>query len=104
VARCLYRSAARYGYEVLLSATTPDRDERRAVDTLLGYRSEALVPRDVSVAGFEDTPMAGLAHVDLTSVAQDVDRTAGPTSSFRRASSSVAARRRRDRVVSPPAC
>ena len=39
----LYAAAERAGYEVALSAVTPGRDERRAVDSLLQDRCEALV-------------------------------------------------------------
>lgn len=39
----IYATAERVGYEVVLSGTTPDHDERRAVDTLLGYRCDALL-------------------------------------------------------------
>jgi len=39
----IYAAAERVGYEVVLSGTTPDHDERRAVETLLGYRCDALL-------------------------------------------------------------
>jgi DNA-binding LacI/PurR family transcriptional regulator len=39
----LYAAAERAGYEVALSAVTPGRDERHAVDSLLQDRCEALV-------------------------------------------------------------
>jgi DNA-binding LacI/PurR family transcriptional regulator len=39
----LYGAAERHGYELVLSATTPHRDQRRAIETLLGYRSEGLI-------------------------------------------------------------
>jgi DNA-binding LacI/PurR family transcriptional regulator len=39
----LYRAADRLGYELALSAVTPDRDEQRAVSSLLQDRCEALV-------------------------------------------------------------
>jgi DNA-binding LacI/PurR family transcriptional regulator len=39
----LYTAADRAGYELTLSAVTPDRDERRAVASLLQDRCEALV-------------------------------------------------------------
>ena len=39
----LYTAADRAGYELALSAVTPDRDERRAVGSLLQDRCEALV-------------------------------------------------------------
>jgi DNA-binding LacI/PurR family transcriptional regulator len=34
------------------------------------------VPNDVSVVGFDDSPLAGLAHVDLTTIGQDSARLA----------------------------
>src|ERR671927_1257591 len=39
----LYQAADRVGYELALSAVTPDRDEPRAVGSLLSDRCEALV-------------------------------------------------------------
>jgi DNA-binding LacI/PurR family transcriptional regulator len=39
----LYQAAGAAGYELILSAQTPSRDERRAVETLLGYRCDALI-------------------------------------------------------------
>ena len=57
VVTSLYDSAEEQGYELALSATGAGRDERRAVDTLLGYRSEALI----LLAG--DAPEAALAAV-----------------------------------------
>jgi len=39
----LYAAAEAAGYEVVLSGLTPSRDERRAVETLLDYRCEALI-------------------------------------------------------------
>lgn len=39
----IYEAAQTTGYEVVLSGTTPAHDERRAVDTLLGYRCDALL-------------------------------------------------------------
>lgn len=47
----IYPEAERLGYEVLLSATAPSRDERRAVEALLSHRCEALLllgPRSVA--------------------------------------------------------
>ena len=39
----LYEAAERQGYDVVLSAVTRTRDERRAVETLVDFRCEALV-------------------------------------------------------------
>jgi DNA-binding LacI/PurR family transcriptional regulator len=39
----IYPAAERLGYDVALGAIGPSRDERRAVDNLLGYRIEALI-------------------------------------------------------------
>jgi DNA-binding LacI/PurR family transcriptional regulator len=39
----LYAAAERAGYEVILSALTASRDERRAVETLLDFRCEAMI-------------------------------------------------------------
>ncbi|TMR94134.1 LacI family DNA-binding transcriptional regulator [Nonomuraea basaltis] len=39
----IYAEAERLGYEVLLSALGPTRDERKVVEALLGHRCEALI-------------------------------------------------------------
>ncbi|MEX5721719.1 LacI family DNA-binding transcriptional regulator [Geodermatophilus maliterrae] len=39
----LYAAAESAGYELILSALTPSRDERRAVETLLDFRCEAVI-------------------------------------------------------------
>jgi DNA-binding LacI/PurR family transcriptional regulator len=39
----LYEAAERHGYDVVLSAVTRTRDERRATETLVDFRCEALV-------------------------------------------------------------
>jgi DNA-binding LacI/PurR family transcriptional regulator len=39
-------------------------------------RTGMQVPQDISVVGFDDSPLAGLAHVDLTTVGQDSARLA----------------------------
>lgn len=39
----LYAAAAAHGYELILSALTPGRDEKGAVESLLGFRLDALV-------------------------------------------------------------
>ena len=51
-----------------------DRCALGLVDVLL--RAGVRVPDDVSVIGFDDSPLAGLAHVDLTTVGQDSARLA----------------------------
>jgi DNA-binding LacI/PurR family transcriptional regulator len=39
----LYKAAGDAGYELILSAQTPNRNEADAVETLLGYRCDALI-------------------------------------------------------------
>jgi DNA-binding LacI/PurR family transcriptional regulator len=39
----LYVAAEKAGYDLILSALTPSRDERRAVETLLDFRCEAVI-------------------------------------------------------------
>jgi DNA-binding LacI/PurR family transcriptional regulator len=39
----LYSAAEEAGYQLILSALTPSRDERRAVETLLDFRCEAVI-------------------------------------------------------------
>ena len=34
-------------------------------------RSGVAVPQQVSVVGFDDSPLAGMAHIDLTTIRQD---------------------------------
>ena len=60
----------------LLQSTLPtavfafnDRCALGVVDVLI--RAGVRVPEEVSVVGFDDSPLAGLAHVDLTTVGQD---------------------------------
>lgn len=43
LAEAIYLEAERLGYDVVLSATAPTRDEHRVVDALLGHRCEALI-------------------------------------------------------------
>ena len=43
LAEGIYSSAEQLGYEVVLSAITPQREPRRAIDTLLDYRCEAAI-------------------------------------------------------------
>jgi DNA-binding LacI/PurR family transcriptional regulator len=42
----------------------------------VAIRAGIQVPQDISVVGFDDSPLAGLAHVDLTTVGQDSARLA----------------------------
>lgn len=51
-----------------------DRCAHGVLDTLIRARIE--VPGDVSVVGFDDSRMAGLSFIDLTSVRQDAARIA----------------------------
>jgi DNA-binding LacI/PurR family transcriptional regulator len=39
----IYQEVEKFGYDVVLSAVTPERDEHTAVKELLGYRCEALI-------------------------------------------------------------
>lgn len=47
----LYVAAGAVGYELILSALTPSRDERTAVQTLLDFRCEAVVLLDPGAEG-----------------------------------------------------
>lgn len=51
-----------------------DRCATGVLDTFL--RSGVTVPGEISVVGFDDTSLSRLAHIDLTTVAQDVPRLA----------------------------
>ena len=51
-----------------------DRCALGLIDVLI--RAGVRVPDDVSVVGFDDSPLAGLAHVDLTTIGQDTARLA----------------------------
>jgi DNA-binding LacI/PurR family transcriptional regulator len=74
VAAGLYDCAEQNGYELALSATVPGRDERRAIDTLLGYRSEALIL--VAAGASEGTLAAAGRRVPVVVVARRVRSTA----------------------------
>ncbi|MFI7498060.1 LacI family DNA-binding transcriptional regulator [Streptomyces sp. NPDC049687] len=52
-----------------------DRCATGVLDIFL--RSGVAVPGDISVVGFDDSHLARLAHIDLTTVGQDVSRLAG---------------------------
>jgi DNA-binding LacI/PurR family transcriptional regulator len=51
-----------------------DRCALGFVDVMI--RAGVPVPQQVSVVGYDDSPLAGLAHVDLTTVGQDSGRLA----------------------------
>ena len=46
-----------------------DRCALGVMDVLI--RAGVAVPQRVSVLGFDDSPLAGLAHIDLTTIRQD---------------------------------
>ncbi len=46
-----------------------DRCALGVMDVLI--RAGVAVPQQVSVLGFDDSPLAGLAHIDLTTIRQD---------------------------------
>ena len=54
--------------------TSNDRAALGLLDVL--SRSDVRVPQDVSVVGYDDSSLAQLAHVDLTSVNQDAEQQA----------------------------
>ena len=45
----------------------------RAIDVL--HRAGLTVPGDISVIGYDDSRLARLSHVDLTTIAQDAEQT-----------------------------
>jgi DNA-binding LacI/PurR family transcriptional regulator len=63
--------------EILASSPLPtaalafnDRCATGVLDVFL--RAGVTVPKDISVVGFDDTPLAAFSHIDLTTVRQDV--------------------------------
>lgn len=69
-ARALLAEAARPSAVLAFN----DRCATGVLDTLL--RAGVPVPDEISVVGFDDTRLARLAHIDLTTVAQDIPRLA----------------------------
>lgn len=49
-----------------------DRCAFGALEVLI--RAGVKVPEDVSIAGYDDTPLSGLPHIDLTTIRQDTAR------------------------------
>jgi hypothetical protein len=99
----IYLAAEPAGYDVALSALTPSRHERRAVESLLDYRCEALIllgPQSVHLAGNGSPAARGLAAPTRPPARRDMSSawrrtgdlvTAGP---IRRASQCQIARRK----------
>jgi DNA-binding LacI/PurR family transcriptional regulator len=54
-----------------------DRCATGVLDLL--HRAGCAVPGDISVVGYDDSRLARLSHVGLTTIAQDVDRMASLT-------------------------
>ena len=80
VVEALYRSVETTDYDLVLGATAPTRDERRAVQALLGFRCEALIligpslPRAAIEALAERLPLIVVARA-LPRSSVDVVRT-----------------------------
>ena len=77
-------------------------NDRSATGVLdVARRAGLTVPGDISVVGFDDSRLARLSHVDLTTVAQDADRMA--TLAVERAGERVsgAAVGRRELIIPP---
>ena len=82
----LYEAAERQGYDVVLSAVTRTRDERRATETLVDFRCEALVllgpvaPASQLAALGRQLPVVVIGRrvaADAEGVGQAVDHLAG---------------------------
>ena len=73
----LYATAEARGFEVALSAVTPSRDERTAVDALQAYRCEALILLGPALS--EDELMALGRHVPVVTVARSLSSQAWST-------------------------
>jgi DNA-binding LacI/PurR family transcriptional regulator len=73
----LYAAAEKAGYELILSALTPSRDERRAVETLLDFRCEAviLVQPGAGVPALADRLPVVVIGWEVTEPSVDVIRT-----------------------------
>lgn len=70
------REGAAAAAEILESGDLPDAvfafNDRCALGVLdVFIRSGIAVPQQVSVMGFDDSPLAGLAHINLTTIRQD---------------------------------
>ncbi len=70
------REGAVAAVEILESGDLPDAvfafNDRCALGVLdVFIRSGIAVPQQVSVMGFDDSPLAGLAHINLTTIRQD---------------------------------
>ncbi|WP_102142409.1 LacI family DNA-binding transcriptional regulator [Mycobacterium hubeiense] len=70
------REGAAAAYAMLDSPTLPSAvfafNDRCAVGVMdVFIRAGVAVPQQVSVLGFDDSPLAGMAHIDLTTVRQD---------------------------------
>lgn len=74
VVEALYRSVDESGYHLALGATAPTRSERRAVQTLLDYRCEALILVGPTLARAAIAELA--EHVPVIVVARALPRTA----------------------------
>jgi DNA-binding LacI/PurR family transcriptional regulator len=70
IAEALYPAAEKYGYSVVLSAMVATRDERQAVEELLGLRSEAIL-----IIGTESSPEHLAAVAGETPIVQINPRT-----------------------------
>lgn len=66
IVEAIYPAAERFGYQVVLGAMLPTRDEQEAVDGLLAYRAEALILID-PVSSTQE--LAGVAeHVPIVGI------------------------------------